>query len=144
PTGRLSNQLATLDHIGLFDVPPPAMAPVFPAPNSNAPVEQRARAYLHANCSFCHRPQGNGGGPADLRFSTPPPGMGVCDAAPQNGDLGLPDAKLVVPGMPSSSIVSLRMHTLDVHRMPPLATRVVDTVGAQVVDDWITATTACP
>jgi len=41
-------------------------------------------------------------------------------------------------------VVSLRMHTLDARRMPPLGTRVVDADGTALIDAWITSVTACP
>ena len=63
---------------------------------------------------------------------------------PQEGNLGVQGARLLVPGMPGQSLISLRMHALDVTRMPPLASSVVDTTGAKLVDDWITSLTACP
>src|SRR5262249_17727125 len=43
-TNRISNQLATLDHIGLFDAPlpaPPAMLDALSPLTSNAPLETR-------------------------------------------------------------------------------------------------------
>ena len=35
--------------------------------DESAAIDARARAYLHANCSHCHRP-GGGGGPSGLSF----------------------------------------------------------------------------
>jgi uncharacterized repeat protein (TIGR03806 family) len=147
PTGRLSNQLATLEHIGLFDAPlghSPALLDRLPPASSAAPLDARARAYLHANCSICHRPQGTGQSNADLRYATPLAQVGVCNVAPQEGDLGVPGARLVVPGMPGQSIVSLRMHALDAKRMPPVASTLVDPDGTALVDSWIAALTGCP
>lgn len=143
-TGRVANQLATLDHIGMFDAALPATLPRYPAPTGTEAVEGRARAYLHANCSGCHRPGGPGRGNADLRYATPLAQAGLCNVVPEQGSLGITDARLVAPGAPARSIVSSRIHRLDAYRMPPLATRVEDTVGAGVVDAWITSLTACP
>jgi uncharacterized repeat protein (TIGR03806 family) len=146
-TLRRSNQLATLDHIGLFAQSPgdpaglPALSPLGAA---GAPVEARARAYLHANCSFCHRPMGTGQGPQDLRFATPLAMAMLCDVNPQAGSLGITNAKLLAPGAPERSILSHRMHSLDANRMPPLATSMVDTAATTVVDDWIRSLAACP
>jgi uncharacterized repeat protein (TIGR03806 family) len=146
-TGRLSNQLATFEHIGLFEEPLAGTAETrarYSAPSGSDAVDVRARAYLHANCSFCHRPNSTGRGPADFRLSTPLAQTGVCNAIPQEGDLGIASARLLAPGEPARSILSVRLHALGAARMPPLASRVEDTVGAAVVDAWISSLTACP
>jgi glucose/arabinose dehydrogenase len=54
PTGRTANQMATLDSIGtLLGVPVPASCwELIPDPTGTAPLAQRARAYLHANCGY--------------------------------------------------------------------------------------------
>jgi uncharacterized repeat protein (TIGR03806 family) len=151
PTGanaaRRSNQLTTLDHIGLFDAPHAAAGKTvaFPAPiGAGAPLEARAKSYLHANCSHCHRPEGTGGGPMDFRFATPVATMQTCGLDPQQGDLGVAGAKILAPGDPSHSILSLRPRALDSKRMPPLASRVVDEAGVSVLDDWIRSLASCP
>jgi hypothetical protein len=52
--------------------------------------------------------------------------------------MGVTGARRIVPGQPSRSLVSLRMHTLeDKFRMPQIASTVVDVQGARVIDDWI-------
>ncbi|MBZ4416535.1 PQQ-dependent sugar dehydrogenase [Myxococcus sp. RHSTA-1-4] len=145
PGGRRAHQLVTLEHIGLLALPSePALLPRLPAYDGPEPLEARARAYLHANCAVCHRPGGLGRGTADLRFSTPLARAGVCDVLPELGELGVPGARLVTPGHPGKSLLSLRMHALEAVRMPPLATRVVDTEGTALVDAWITSLARCP
>jgi hypothetical protein len=64
--------------------------------------------------------------------------------APTNGTLGITGAMLIVPGSPSTSIVSRRMHSLNSFRMPPLGTVLEDTAGTALIDQWITSITACP
>ncbi len=143
--GKISNQLASWDHIGLFAAPLPSPLPLLAPPDSTtATVEARARGYLHANCSICHRPNGSGQGPADFRYATPLAMMGVCNADPSQGDLGVSGAKLLVPGAAAQSLISLRMHATDVSRMPPLATHIVDPTGTKDVDDWIASLSGCP
>src|SRR5262249_14513558 len=147
-TNRISNQLATLDHIGMFDAPlpgPVAQLAAYPRPTSmEGTVETRARSYMHANCSFCHRPNGIGGGPMDLRYSTAFKDAMACGLNPSNGDLGVAGAKILAPGDPAHSLLSIRPKALGVGRMPPLATRVVDMAGTGVIDQWITSLSACP
>ncbi len=146
-TGREVNQLATWDHIGLFEGGLPALPADLPAlvrfSDDSAPLVQRARSYLHANCSNCHRPNGPAQANIDFRFSSAINEVGVCDALPQQGDLGVANAHLLIPGDPFNSIISLRMHALDVHRMPPLATSVIDEEGTSVIDDWILTPDVC-
>ncbi|MDY7226104.1 PQQ-dependent sugar dehydrogenase [Hyalangium rubrum] len=146
-TQRVSNQLTTLEHVGLFEAGAggvPSALSRYPTPMGSDALELRARAYLHSNCSNCHRPNSTGRGPADLRFSTPLAQTKVCDATPEQGSLGVADAKLLAPGAPERSLLSLRLHALDANRMPPLASRVIDTEGVGVVNAWISSLTGCP
>ena len=147
-TNRRSNQIATLEHIGLFDTPHPApeVTGKYPTPTNAADgtIEARARSYMHANCSFCHQPQGIGGGSMDFRFATPTGDIKACDANPASGDLGIAGLKILKPGDPTKSAISVRTHALDAKRMPPLATSVVDKDGVGVIDDFIKSLTTCP
>jgi uncharacterized repeat protein (TIGR03806 family) len=145
-TNRLSNQLATLDHIGLFAAPlaqAPADAPRLPEPSGKDPIEARARSYLHANCSHCHRPMGGGQGTMDLRYAQAFKDTATCNADNTQGTVGAA-TKLIVPGAPENSIMSLRLHATDAKRMPPVAVSITDALGTQVIDDWIKSLTACP
>ncbi len=146
-TNRVSNQLRTLEHIGMLDKPLPAPAdqlPALVAPDGSAPLDARARSYLHANCSFCHRPTGGGGGTIDLRYATPFASMNACNATPQTGDLGIPLAKVIAPGSPATSILVQRPKHTDVLRMPPLGTLVVDPVGVGILEQWVQGMGPCP
>jgi hypothetical protein len=146
-TTRLSNQLATLEHIGLFAEPlgkPVSELALYPVPFGDAPLDARARAYMHTNCSICHRPGGNAGRAGmDFRFSTALTETKACDVKPVVGDFGLTDAKILDPGRPQTSIVSLRVRATDGSRMPPLGSSVVDRQGADLLDAWI-GTLRCP
>jgi uncharacterized repeat protein (TIGR03806 family) len=147
PDGTTANQLDRLEAMGVFSTtaPLPATRTPLPSPSdTTASLEQRARSYLHANCAFCHRPQGPGRGAADLRFSRTLKGTRLCEGIPETGDLGIADAKLVVPGDPSRSLISVRMHRTDDARMPPIASAIVDPTGTSVVDAWIESLTTCP
>lgn len=137
--GRLEGSLdAPLDHASLvplvsLDAPPPAT------------VESRARSYLHANCSMCHR-EGSVTGLAvdlDLRIDTPLAKTGLC-SEPKAGTFDLADARIVKPGDPSRSVILSRMRTLDERRMPKLASRVVDEAGAAAIEAWIKELRSCP
>lgn len=140
-TGRLANQLTTLNRIGLFDVPltqsPALMAALSNPSHTTAPLDARARAYLHANCAMCHQPGGPGRGPEDFRFTTPASAMGAINVEPTQTDFGVTGAKLITPGRPDLSIVSMRLHMLEAGRMPPLGRTVVDAAGVTLIDQWI-------
>jgi uncharacterized repeat protein (TIGR03806 family) len=147
-TRRSANQLATLEHIGIFAAAlgaEPSALPAYPPPYGEGPLTSRARAYLHANCAGCHR---TGGGAArstmDLRYATPFADTKTCLAPAQIDDFGLPDARLIKPGSPERSILALRVHATDVKRMPPLGRGIVDPQGAALLDDWIRTMTSCP
>jgi uncharacterized repeat protein (TIGR03806 family) len=142
-TNRISNQLRTFEHIGLFSAPlgkgvDQIVAYADPS-STTAAADARARSYLHANCSMCHRPPDS----MDLRYGTAFVDTKTCNVDATTGDLGV-GAKLIVPGDPTKSHLSVRPHATDWKRMPPLASNVVDTSGTAVIDAWITSLTACP
>ncbi|HJL18024.1 MAG TPA: PQQ-dependent sugar dehydrogenase [Sandaracinaceae bacterium LLY-WYZ-13_1] len=102
-----------------------------------------ARAYLHANCAHCHRPEHTVRVSLDLRLGTPMADTGAC-APPLLDDLGLADARIVTPGAPERSVLLARMRALNGARMPRLATSVVDEAATAVVESWIADHARCP
>jgi mono/diheme cytochrome c family protein len=81
-TGRTANQLYTLNHIQTLTPPiaDPAAEPRLPDPaDPAASLAERARAYLHSNCSACHRPGGPTGSTMDLRYTTALNETGSCN-----------------------------------------------------------------
>ncbi|MBS2028249.1 MAG: PQQ-dependent sugar dehydrogenase [Deltaproteobacteria bacterium] len=145
-SGITANELDTLDHIGMFDAPLGGSQNIeaYPDPFGTDALESRAKAYLHVNCSICHRPGGPGQGPEDFRYDTSTHDMGACGTAPTQGDLGISGAELIAPGDPAHSIVSARIHALGLNAMPPLAKHQLDTNGISLIDGWITSLTSCP
>ncbi len=146
-TGRTANQLATLSHIGVLAEPiaDPEAEPSFPDPyDTSLPVTERARVYLHTNCSFCHRPGGPTPSTMDLRYSTSLEEMQACDAAPQSGDLGVgTDARLIAPGDADHSIIVNRMNRRDEHAMPPIGSNQIDTAGVALITEWVDSLSGC-
>jgi uncharacterized repeat protein (TIGR03806 family) len=140
-----ANQIATFDHIGLLAESPgaPNQLDAMPDLEGSEMIETRARAYLDVQCAHCHQPGGPGRSDLDLRWTTPLAELGGCDVDPVNGDLGIANAKLIVPGDPGSSVLSLRLHATDNDAMPPLGRAWVDETGTAVVDDWITGLSSC-
>ncbi|MCS6899154.1 MAG: PQQ-dependent sugar dehydrogenase [Myxococcales bacterium] len=147
PSGITAHQLSTFEKIGLLATPlsaPVEQLPRLPDPFGAGPLQDRARSYLHTNCAFCHLPGGTGLGDADYRYSTPFSSMKVCGVAPTQGDLGVAGAQVIAPGKPELSVLSLRVRSLDIRRMPPLGSTVVDTQGAALLDAFIASLTSCP
>jgi uncharacterized repeat protein (TIGR03806 family) len=145
-TGRTVNELQTLDFLVLFTTPlgDPSLQPVLPDPFGTAPLGQRARAYLHTNCSQCHRAGGPTPSSMDLRYSTLLSNTGACNAMPQSGDLGIgAAARIIAPGSAANSVLVARINRRDASQMPPLATNVVDSAGVQLISDWIASLTTC-
>jgi uncharacterized repeat protein (TIGR03806 family) len=139
-TGRTHNQLETLDDIGLFASPigDAAALPAFVHSNDTAAtLDDRARSYLHTNCSNCHR---NGGPtPVDLDFraATLLENTNACNVAPSAGDVGIANPLIIAPGEPARSVLTRRVGARDASGMPPLASGVIDTAGLAMLSEWI-------
>ncbi|HVY26866.1 MAG TPA: hypothetical protein VHB79_09950 [Polyangiaceae bacterium] len=138
----MMNQVEKFKQLGLFDAAPKDIAGL-PDPAGNGTTEEKALSYLQTNCSICHRP-GSEGGLLDLRFGTAFADRGLCSAAER--DAGLVPKYRLVPQDTAKSGLSVRMHALDMIRMPKIGSKVLDPTGTQVVDDWIKAlpADACP
>jgi uncharacterized repeat protein (TIGR03806 family) len=144
-TGRTANQLDTFNAIGLLSEPldPDLKNAALTTPDSPDAIKLRARSYLHANCANCHRPGGTTQANMDLRYDTAFAEMGICGVTPQNGDLGITDARLFAPGEPARSLLLERISRLDSTRMPPSSSNMVDPDGIALIADWITAVSSC-
>jgi uncharacterized repeat protein (TIGR03806 family) len=136
------NQLTWLAEQGVIAgaAPDPAALPAFPDPYGDADLEARARAYLHGNCSHCHRPGGGGGasGLSFLAWETQSISTGVCKvpAAAGPGAGGRPLD--IVPGRPEDSIVVFRMASTDPEiKMPEVPTLLSDADGVALITEWI-------
>jgi uncharacterized repeat protein (TIGR03806 family) len=139
--GETMNQLARLEQWGVFTdkLPqPPRELPNLSAPaDRTAPLEQRVRSYLHANCSHCHRLWGGGLADFQLQADLPLEKLGILKARATRGDFGIPDAAIVVPGHPERSLLLHRMQRVGSGRMPHVASNVIDPEGVKLVEEWI-------
>jgi uncharacterized repeat protein (TIGR03806 family) len=139
--GVVANQLATLEHIGLFTKPLPAPPEKLPRladyDDAKKSVEVRARSYLHSNCSHCHMKWGGGNAEFKLLTTIPVRDMGIVDVLPAHGSFGLKDARLVAPGAPERSILLHRMNLTGLGRMPHIASHLVDENAVRLVREWI-------
>lgn len=142
--GQRTNQLTMLADIGYVDARlEPAKTPRLPELESMAPVESRARGYLHTNCSFCHREGGGTGTAIDFRFDQPLAAFRGCAQASNAGGRG---TFLLVPGKPEESVIWLRMTSRGNQGygpMPALSTNKVDDAAAKVLAAWIGSLTKC-
>lgn len=112
--------------------------------DSGHTLGERARSWLHSNCSHCHRPGGGTESTMDLRAGAAFADMNVCDARPLLGDLGLTQARLLAPGEPARSVLWSRVRALDNNHMPPPRfSKTVDTHGARLLEEWIQSLAGC-
>ncbi len=134
-----NNQLKGLQELGMLGALPASIEP-FPRIDDHAvPIDERARAWLHVNCSYCHRPNGRGRGDLDLRVTTSMDDALMCDKRPDFGELGVDGARIIRPGEPERSVLALRIAALDDDAMPPLARYTVDERGLALIQAWIAA-----
>lgn len=99
-------------------------------------LDDRARSYLHANCAACHHPGGNAIVSFYLRRDLPFDKLNT-NKTTGIGTFGMTDAKLIVPGHPERSVLFYRMSKLGYARMPYIGSRVVDSQGVALIDEWI-------
>ncbi len=99
-------------------------------------LDDRARSYLHVNCSMCHQPGGNAIVSFFLRRDLPfdklntNKGTGI-------GTFGMEGAWIIAPGDPYRSVLLYRMSKLGYARMPYVGSRVVDSFGVTLIEEWI-------
>ena len=135
------NQLRSYNHIRLFtdDIGEDYTSfPKLPSPqDSTVDINKRARAYLDANCSNCHRPGSSGRTNMDFRYEVALEDMHLIADKPSLGDMNIDGALRLKPGAADSSIIYLRMRDLGEFRMPPLASSVIDESGTELIRKWI-------
>ena len=144
--GKPGDQLETLIAIGLFRKGrepgrPNARTPLPPLVDphdNNAPLDDRARAYLHVNCAHCHRETGLGGrAPFQLLHWLPLEETGTIDAVPMVGLPGVENARVIAPGAPERSELLRRMEAEHTGRMPLIGSRQLDRKGIDLIHEWI-------
>ena len=145
-----SNQLEALLDAGWIEGATAAELtawPTFPDPaDETAPIEARARAYLHGNCAHCHR---DGGWQPidmdmDLRFSLPLADTAICGVPLQYWSPWAGGAMRIAPGDPDDSNLLQRMMGRGDGQMPLVASYRVDPLGVEVVRAWIEGLDGCP
>jgi uncharacterized repeat protein (TIGR03806 family) len=139
--GVIANQLATLEHLGIFTKALPKRPEQLPRlvnhEDETQDLNLRARSYLHSNCSHCHTKWGGGNAEFRLIFPLDLKDTGVVNVPPAHGNFGIKDAKLLAPGAPERSLIYYRLTKTGLGRMPHIATSIVDEKAAHVIRDWI-------
>jgi uncharacterized repeat protein (TIGR03806 family) len=140
PSGVTDNELRAWNHIGLFDPQlDDADLPTYPklakSEDTSRPLEDRARSYLDANCSNCHRPNGTVAS-FDARYDTPLPEQNLIKGSVLI-DEGIDNASIISPNDIWRSIALVRMRTLEGFKMPPVAHQVSDRKGIELIERWV-------
>ncbi len=148
-SGVTDNQLRTLNQLGLFN---PSIDDSYisnytymvAGTNTSAPIGDRARSYIDANCQQCHRPGGTG--PTfDARYDTPLTNQNMIYGVLSKGNLGFDNACVVTPDDLWRSILYQRANTNDASvKMPPLARNLIDTNNMAVIAAWINSLPGTP
>jgi uncharacterized repeat protein (TIGR03806 family) len=137
-------QLLALAEIGLFAAPLDDLAglPRLVDPlDEDASLDDRARAYLHANCGHCHQPKWMR---PDLRWTTPWAETGACGVPIEFPSLAVGGALRVAPGDPHASNLWLRMGVRGEGQMPLVGSGRVDAAALELIEAWILAMSGCP
>jgi uncharacterized repeat protein (TIGR03806 family) len=122
----------------LLATPPAGLKRLANPYDTTQPLDLRAKAYLHANCSNCHVEAGGGNAQMQLDFPTDWTKMRLIDAKPVHQTFNLPEARLIAPGAPERSVVLHRIGKRGANsgQMPPLSTDRVDTAGLELLTQW--------
>lgn len=137
--GRSMNQLEYLSQLGLFRQnigSPETYMRSYAIDDATADLELRVRSYLDANCSFCHRLQGVATANMDLRLNIPLVLQNLINA-PTASSFSDPNRLVVEPGSHETSEIWIRDASEDEHRMPPIASNLVDEVYVDALAEWI-------
>ncbi|HEY2677893.1 MAG TPA: chitobiase/beta-hexosaminidase C-terminal domain-containing protein [Steroidobacteraceae bacterium] len=140
PSGIADNELRAWSHIGLLTPQVreedlrnlPALAA---SDDESRSLQDRARSYLDANCSQCHRPGGTVAN-FDARYGTPLADQALIDG-PVLIDQGIDRPRVISPHDIWRSIAYMRLNTVDDIKMPPLARETIDQRGVHLLNEWI-------
>jgi len=135
--GAADDQIAQLVAAGVLDEAPEIREPLVD-PFGSAPLDDRARSYLDANCAHCHARDGSAASTKLYwaREATDAAGLPRCrSTATVDGR-----DRVLVPGRPRESEFLARMTSSDPFvRMPRGPSRVPDGAGLAVLSEWVRA-----
>jgi mono/diheme cytochrome c family protein len=98
-------------------------------------LADRARSYLDANCSHCHRPRGTVAY-FDARYDEPLARQNLING-PVLIDERLDHPRVIAPNDIWRSVLLLRIDTTEAFKMPPLARNTIDEAGVKLLRQWI-------
>jgi len=139
PERPATTEMARLVELGIIQAgeTPRNFEPLANPYDESQPLATRARSWLHVNCSTCHRFGAGGAVAIHLNFDKPPREWRALDEKPARGDFGLDNARIIASGHPSHSVLFYRLFTEGSGHMPQIGSRLVDNIGAHVVNNWI-------
>jgi uncharacterized repeat protein (TIGR03806 family) len=149
PIGPSARQLHREDQLSrwvsaglLTEVPTTGIPQMVSYDDEQAPIADRARAWLEVNCAHCHRPDGQGKS-SGLHLSADVGselalGVGKAPVAAGKGSGGRRYS--IVPGKPDESILLYRIESTDpAIMMPEMGRKLVHEEGVELVRKWILA-----
>ncbi len=135
---QIDSQLASFQQFGIFAQPPTTKIARIPNPHDeSAPLESRARSYLHINCGHCHTRGGGGSSFFDVQFQHTLAKTSLIVSRPTQGTFGILGAEIIAPGDPYRSVLYYRMSKLGHGRMPQFGSAIVDERGTKLIRNWI-------
>jgi uncharacterized repeat protein (TIGR03806 family) len=138
--GGTSNQIAFLSAAGLFSnavTEAHSLRALSAAPDETASLEWRVRSYLAANCVQCHQPGGAALGMWNANITNFTVNAGLIDGPLVNNG-GNTNARVIVPGSLTNSMLLSRIAVRGPGQMPPLASSVLDAQAIDLLSRWIT------
>lgn len=105
--------------------------------DEEAPLDLRARSWLHANCAHCHQYQAGGSVAIRLHAKHDTSDIAALGEEPIQHHFGIPEARVVAPGEPFRSVLYYRVATEGSGRMPQLGHWGTDPEGLRVLREWI-------
>lgn len=140
--GQAVDQIDWLVTQGALSAAPAGPRNALTDPYGDGDLQARARSWLDANCSHCHRAGGEGGpsGLSLLATQQNPTSFGVCKTPVAAGPGTGGHIYDIVPGAPDESILVFRIEsTSPAVKMPEIPNLLVDSAGVALIREWISA-----
>jgi uncharacterized repeat protein (TIGR03806 family) len=140
------NQLDHMAALGLFDraLEPHDQRERLVDPFGDAPLVERARAYLDSNCAHCHGEGGDASASGmwltwpDTAAGQDPTRWGVCKQPTSAAGATCGHSLDIVPGEPDASIYMCRLESREAKvQMPPVGTKLIHDEGVALLRAWI-------